>query len=268
MSRDKTQKPLLIWLGGKRRLMPQILELLPPGRRLIEPFVGGASVFMGTDYDRYLLADANADLINVYKQLQRHGEDFIALCESYFVPEYDTFLQAYRHGYLDDINRCAIYIYLNRHGFRGKMSYTIKENLLSCGYGWQKKPYFPRDEMRAFYTKSQRATFEVAGFEETISQAVAGDVIYCDPPYSPLGNSKEAFVGYTADGFSADDHRRLASLAEQAADRGIPVLISNHDTPETRNLYRYASKINSISTRRFFGSGQIAKELLALYEPR
>jgi len=107
------------WLGGKRRLMPQILELLPPGRRLIEPFVGGAAVFMGTDYDRYLLADANADLINVYKQLQRHGEDFITLCESYFSPEYNTkyhfkyFLSAYRHGYLDAQNRAAIYIYLN-----------------------------------------------------------------------------------------------------------------------------------------------------------
>jgi len=261
------------WLGGKRRLIPQILELLPPGRRLIEPFVGGASVFMGADYDRYLLADANADLINVYKQLQRHGEDFITLCESYFVQKYNnkkhfkSFLFVYRHMYLDDQIRAAIYIYLNRHGFRGNMQYTKKENLLSCAFGYA-NPYFPLNEMRAFYTKSQRAQFEVSGFEDTIAQAVAGDVIYCDPPYSPLGNSKEAFVGYTADGFSADDHRRLASLAEQAAERGIPVLISNHDTEFTRDLYSGATKISTIDVNRFFGRRQKAGELLALYEPR
>ena len=274
MMRMSMQKPFLKWLGGKRRIMTQILQLLPPGRRLIEPFVGGASVFMGTDYDDYLLADANADLINVYKHLQRDGEDFVALCESYFVQEnnkkdfFKSLLYTYRHEDIDDARRAAIYIYLNRHGFRGKMVYTKKDKLLSCAFFEYEKPYFPRDEMLEFHKKSQLAEFRIAGFEETIEQAVAGDVIYCDPPYSPLGNSKEEFVGYTADGFSADDHRRLASLAEQAADRGIHVLMSNHDTDFTRDLYSRATKISTIDVTRFFGRRQKASELLALYEPR
>ena len=268
------QKPFLKWLGGKRRLMPQILQLLPPGRRLVEPFVGGAAVFMGTDYDDYLLADASSDLINVYKVLRRDGDDFIDKCSKYFTPEnnkkeiFKLHLYEYRHSEMDDARRAAIYIYLNRHGFRGKMVYTKKDKLLSCAFGYEKKPYFPRDEMIEFYKKSQLAEFRIAGFEETIEQAVAGDVIYCDPPYSPLGNSKEEFVGYTADGFSADDHMRLASLAEQAADRGIPVLISNHDTDFTRDLYSRATKISTVDVTRLFGRRQKASELLALYEPR
>ena len=266
-----SKKPFMKWLGGKRRLLPQILQLLPPGRRLIEPFVGGASVFIGTDYDDYLLADANSDLINVYKVLQRDGEDFIDKCSKYFTPEnnkkeiFKSHLYEYRHSEMDDARRAAIYIYLNRHGFRGKMVYTKKDKLLSCAFFEYEKPYFPRDEMIEFYKKSQRAEFRVAGFDGTIEQAAAGDVIYCDPPYSPLGNSKEEFVGYTSDGFDIYDHERLVVLAEQASMRGIPVLISNHDTPETRELYSYASKINILSARRFFGHRQKASELLALY---
>ena len=37
--------PFLKWAGSKRRLLPQLLPLLPKGERLIEPFVGAGSVF-------------------------------------------------------------------------------------------------------------------------------------------------------------------------------------------------------------------------------
>jgi len=269
MMRMSMQKPFLKWLGGKRRLMPQILQLLPPGRRLVEPFVGGAAVFMGTDYDDYLLSDANCDLINVYKYLQRDGEYFINKCAKYFdekynnKQEYDIIRDEFNSSQ-DDEKRAVLFVYINKHCFRGKCEYNKKGRLM-VSFGYNKKPYFPRDEMIEFYKKSQLAEFRVAGFEETIEQAVAGDVIYCDPPYSPLGNSKEEFVGYTAGGFSADDHMRLASLAEQAADRGITVLISNHDTEFTRDLYSRATKISTIDVTRFFGRRQKASELLALY---
>ena len=39
--------------------MPKIRSLLRPGKRLIEPFVGSGAVFLNTDYEAYLLADAN-----------------------------------------------------------------------------------------------------------------------------------------------------------------------------------------------------------------
>ena len=52
--------PFLKWAGSKRRLLTQLLPLLPQGQRLIEPFVGAGSVFMGTQYPHYLLADSNA----------------------------------------------------------------------------------------------------------------------------------------------------------------------------------------------------------------
>ena len=268
MMRMSMQKPFLKWLGGKRRLMPQILQLIPPGRRLVEPFVGGAAVFMGTDYDDYLLSDANCDLINVYKHLQRDGVKFINKCAKYFDEKYNN-KSAYDdlkdefNSSQDDEKRAVLFVYINRHCFRGKCSYN-KDGMINISFGWQKNPYFPRDEMIAFHKKSQIAEFVCAPFEETMQTARHGDVIYCDPPYTPE-TGKNGFTEYTKNGFDIYDHECLVVIAEDSATRGIPVLISNHDTEETRDLYRYASVINDFSTRRFFGRGQVAKELLALY---
>jgi DNA adenine methylase len=56
-------KPFLKWAGGKYRILNHIKGVLPAGKRLIEPFAGSGAVFLNTDYDTYLLADANPDLI-------------------------------------------------------------------------------------------------------------------------------------------------------------------------------------------------------------
>ena len=266
---DRPVRPVVKWLGNKVRIAKKIADVLPVGQRLVEPFVGSGAIFINTRYDRYLLSDKNHDLINLYKILQRDGDRFIHLCQRYFTPEYDNkptyknMLGVYRYDDIDDTTRAAIYLYLNRHGFRGKMVYT-KKGLLKCSYG-NNRPYFPENEMREFHKKSQHAEFVVAGFEETMSRTVAGDVVYCDPPYSPLGNSDEHFVGYTTDGFGADDHARLVSLAEQCADRGVYVVISNHDTESTRDLYSGATQIDTLQVGRLFGPRETANELLAIY---
>lgn len=41
--------PILKWAGGKQRQLKHIFPLMPEGLRLIEPFVGGGSVFTNSD---------------------------------------------------------------------------------------------------------------------------------------------------------------------------------------------------------------------------
>ncbi|HBY86154.1 MAG TPA: DNA adenine methylase, partial [Colwellia sp.] len=45
----------LKWAGGKKRVIGEILKVLPvKGKtRLVEPFVGGGSVFLNVDFDEY-----------------------------------------------------------------------------------------------------------------------------------------------------------------------------------------------------------------------
>ena len=87
MSKVKKQRSFLKWAGGKYGLMEPIQARLPKGKRLVEPFVGAATVFLNTDYDEYLLNDINQDLIDIYLSLQRDPQSYIELSESLFVSE-------------------------------------------------------------------------------------------------------------------------------------------------------------------------------------
>ena len=67
----------------------------------------------------------------------------------------------------------------------------------------------------------------------------AGDVVYCDPPYTPLSKTAN-FTDYFAGGFAWAEQIKLAEWAEKLSKKGIPVIISNHDTDNTRTLYNEA----------------------------
>ena len=56
-------KPFLSWAGGKSKLVPTLSEYLGTKGRLVEPFVGSGAVFMGTEFNDYLLCDTTPDLI-------------------------------------------------------------------------------------------------------------------------------------------------------------------------------------------------------------
>ncbi len=66
-------RPFLKWAGSKYKIIDRVCAQLPPGGRLIEPFLGSGAVFLNTSYARYLLADANPDLINLFQVLQTCG---------------------------------------------------------------------------------------------------------------------------------------------------------------------------------------------------
>ena len=83
-SNTAATRPFLKWAGGKQRLLKQLLPLLPPGKRLIEPFVGAGSVFLGSAYPSYVLNDANPDLASVWRALKERPEEFCALASQYF----------------------------------------------------------------------------------------------------------------------------------------------------------------------------------------
>ena len=106
-----------------------------------------------------------------------------------------------------------------------------------------------------------------ADFKTVMMQARAGDVVYCDPPYVPLSRTAN-FNAYQSGGFTQCQQNELATLAEDLSGRGIPVIISNHDTPFTKQAYRKA-RLTHFDVRRFISrngnSRGKAQELLALF---
>ena len=74
----KKKRAFLKWAGGKYSLIESIKSFLPEGNVLVEPFVGAGSVFLNTDFDAYILADINPDLISLYNFLKQKPDSFIA----------------------------------------------------------------------------------------------------------------------------------------------------------------------------------------------
>lgn len=269
----KKQRAFLKWAGGKYKLVDALSRHLPEGKRLVEPFVGAGSVFLNTDYDEYLLCDINLDLINLYKIVQKEPEKYIAAAKALFVPEKNNKEAYYQirtefNQTKDPFIRSVYFLYMNRHGFNGLCRYN-KKGGFNVPFGSYKKPYFPEKEILAFSEKSQKAVFKCIGYEQAFEQTEFGDVIYCDPPYAPLSTTA-SFTTYVGAGFSLDDQALLARHSRHTAlDRQIPVLISNHDIPLTRELY-HGAKFDTISVQRNIsqkGSGRVkVDELIALYD--
>ncbi|BDR33142.1 TPA: adenine-specific DNA-methyltransferase [Photobacterium damselae] len=270
----KKHRAFLKWAGGKYSLVEDIERHLPPARKLVEPFVGAGSVFLNTDFEHYLLADINPDLINLYNILKDRPEQFIADAKRLFTPEFNC-----KEEYLrirsefnkshDPYQRSLYFLYMNRHGFNGLCRYN-KKGGFNVPFGSYKKPYFPEQEMYYFAEKAKRATFVCEGYQQTFSRARKGSVIYCDPPYAPLSTTAN-FTSYAGNGFSLDDQAALADVAERAArERDIAVLISNHDTTLTRRLYIGAElsvvKVKRTISRNGNGRNKV-DELLALFRP-
>jgi DNA adenine methylase len=266
-------KPFLKWAGGKYRILDKILGELPTGARFVEVFAGSCAVYLNVDFPRALICDLNSDLIHLYRQLQQEGENFIAYCAAFFTPENNT-----RPAYLalrDKLNassdpreRAALLLYVNRHAVNGLIRYNSGGGF-NVPFGKYKKPYFPLQELRAFSRKMQATATEciAADFRSVFARLKPGDVVYCDPPYVPLSQTAH-FTAYAGSTFHAQDQKDLATLAKAAWEKGIHVVVSNHDTEMTRSLYASAT-LKHFAVQRFIscdGANRgAAPELLAVY---
>ncbi|WP_373689743.1 Dam family site-specific DNA-(adenine-N6)-methyltransferase [Rheinheimera sp.] len=268
----KKQRAFLKWAGGKYNLMEAIVGHLPDADVLVEPFVGAGSVFLNTNYSRYLLNDINADLIHLYQFLQQKPQQLITDAKVLFADsnnEKSVFL-AMRQLFnqtADPYQRSLLFLFLNRHCYNGLCRYN-QSGFFNVPFGKYKKPYFPEAELEAFAEKAKRATFVCMDYQQLFAQLPAKAVVYCDPPYVPLSKTA-SFTSYAKNSFNLDDQADLANLSEQAQQRGHSVLISNHDTSWTRKIYQGA-ELHSIQVGRSISQkgstrGKVA-ELFALYQ--
>ncbi|WHW83075.1 adenine-specific DNA-methyltransferase [Citrobacter freundii] len=258
---------------GKYPLLDDIKRHLPQGECLIEPFVGAGSVFLNTDFSRYILADINSDLISLYNIVKTRTDEYVQASRELFMPETNQAEVYYRfreefNASQDPFRRALLFLYLNRFGYNGLCRYNLRGEF-NVPFGRYKKPYFPEAELYHFAEKAQNAEFHCLSYEECMDRADSNSVVYCDPPYAPLSATAN-FTAYHTNSFSPKEQAHLAEMAEKLVSKQIPVLISNHDTPDTREWYR-AAKHFQVKVRRSIssngGTRKKVNELLALYKP-
>ncbi len=66
-------KPVVPWMGGKRRLAKHLLPLFPAHQTYVEPFAGGAALFfMKQPAKVEIINDVNGELVNLYRVIKNH----------------------------------------------------------------------------------------------------------------------------------------------------------------------------------------------------
>lgn len=237
--------PFLKWVGGKGRLLSQLLPLLPPGvarMRHVEPFAGGAAMFFARAPERALLADFNPSLVNVYLCVRDEVEQVIGALEGLSLAHAAGSYYGVRDRYNADpslprAERAAMFIYLNKtcfnglHRVNGKGQFNVPE-------GRYKNPRILDEEgLRAASRALRGVEIRHAGFEELLDSARPGDFIYLDPPYEPVSETA-SFTSYTVGGgFSRADQTRLRDVVVALDRRGARIMLSNSDVPFIRELY-------------------------------
>ena len=275
-STPRRSAPALKWLGGKTKVLPYIEPLLleHKPRRLVEPFVGGGSVFLGTDFDEYLLADANSHLVELYQTIQDDVDALLARARPLFCAEANNpdIYYAIRNAFNsegDSLTRAAYFLYLNKFGHRGMCRYNGSGEF-NVPFGYNKSaPTLPEQELLAAADKLKRASLLRSDFTTAFRLATPGDVIYCDPPYVDQDHAV-SFRSYVTGAFGDPQQRELADLARAAANRGIPVVVSNHLTDYSLELYRGAV-VHKVEVKRSIGAGKStqksAREGLFVFRP-
>ncbi len=258
--RNGEPAPFLKWAGGKGQLLAAIFERIPPGPiagRYIEPFIGGGAVFFELarrgHVARARLCDANEELILTYRAVKDDVDGVLAALavhrneEAYY---YDV--RAQEPSSLSDAQRAARTIFLNRVGFNGlyRVNASGKFNV---PFGRYRNPNICDVEgLKGASRGLAVAELVVCDFEKSCADAAPGDLVYLDPPYIPLSKTA-SFTAYAEGKFLEPEHRRLAEVFARVVDAGAVALLSNSDTPLSRELYA-AFKVSTLEATRNINS--------------
>lgn len=219
--------PIVPWIGGKRRLAKHILPRFPDHTCYVEPFAGGAALFfLKTPSDVEVLNDINGELVNLYRVVKHHLDEFVrqfrwALCSR------QDFLwqQQARVETLTDIQRAARFYFLQKLSFGGK----VEGQTFGTATMTPPRLNFLRieEDLSAAHMRLARTHIEHLGWEECLRRYDRPHTLfYLDPPY--WGTE-----GYGVD-FGLEQYARMADLALSCAGK---VIISVNDIPEMREAF-------------------------------
>lgn len=263
--------PFLKWAGGKRQLMEQIHAALPANfdlsaQRYFEPFIGGGAVawslarhpaavnMSSATQAPVVINDVNSRLTATYEAVRDDVENLI---DRLVEEEKDTSksryleIRAWDVDSLSALEKATWMIYLNKTGFNG----MYREN----STGGFNIPWGNREGVKVCDPERLRACSEFlknveirnGSYRDAVDGAVAGDVVYLDPPYIPLSNTA-SFASYSKAGFGESAQRDLAKLIQELRAADIRVVFSNSDTQLTRDIFanRKTLSLRAVSAGR------------------
>jgi DNA adenine methylase len=239
-----TAHPIVKWVGGKTKLLPELLARMPERyNRYYEAFADCAALFFRVAPKKAVLADMNADLIGLYTAVSRDVGAVIRRLEHHRDAHDQDHYYDTRERWNDreiewsTPERAAAFIYLNKTCFNGLWRVN-RAGAFNVPIGrYTDPPICVPEALRAARDALANAELRCMDYRKSTADAKAGDFVYFDPPYDPVTTTAN-FASYTAVGFGPDDQRALGDHARELVARGCKVMLSNSDTPFIRSIYK------------------------------
>ncbi len=241
-------KPFVKWAGGKRQVKDKLCEYAKDEfDTYYEPFIGGGALLFELSPKKAVINDSNKELMNVYQVLCDENK-FKKMCNilnHYETEHNEEFYYEIRNkdrnknsfSRLSDYKKAARTIYLNKACFNGLYRVNSK-NEFNVPFG--KKEKVNTYDGGNLITVSNYLTMNDikimnVDFEEAVKDAKKGDFVYFDPPYD---SDTHTFNSYTEEGFNKEQQRRLARVFKELDQKGVYVMLSNHNTILVNELYK------------------------------
>jgi DNA adenine methylase len=263
-SESDSPVPFLRWAGGKRRLADLIANSIPSifdgqANNFFEPFVGGGAVSFhlgNQDLTNFVpgenlyINDSNPDLIATYLSIRDEPDALLSLLKNLALKkdqsEFEK-IKAWRPNAV--LEQAARFIYLNKTCFNGLWRVNSRGEF-NVPWGKLKNPQIANEEnILKCSARLKKATITNLNYSNSLEKAKSGDVVYMDPPYLPLSSSSN-FSKYAKNDFGVLDHYALAGVIQGLTDRGVHVILSNSDTPLTREIFGHRMTLRQISVQR------------------
>lgn len=219
--------PIIPWIGGKRRLADTLLPRFPQHKCYVEVFAGGAALFfMRPPADVEVINDINGELVNLYRVVQHHMEEFVRQFK-WALTSRTVFqwLKDTRPETLTDIQRAARFYYLQQNCFGGKLESQTFGTATTTPPGLNLLRL--EENLSAAHLRLSSAFVENLDWADCITRYDRPHTLfYLDPPYWET-------AGYGVE-FPFEEYERMADLIAGIQGKAI---ISLNDHPEIRRVF-------------------------------
>lgn len=254
-------KPFIRWAGGKSKLLPRILPLVPEKiRDYYEPFLGGGAVFLACAdriSGRAYLADLNDHLVAAWIAMRDSPNDLRPLLDDYAANDSkELYYQVRASTSTSLVEKAARFLYLNGVSWNHLWRENSKTGAMNVPWGDRRFRGIDDAALKAIGAVLSKADIVAADFRQVLERPAKGDFVYLDPPYLPIFSRPDLekeptakFNKYTAKTFELRDLVALAEICAGLTKRSVRWVMSNRDTESVRDLFPDAEIIRFTTHR-------------------
>lgn len=222
---------LLKWIGNKQRFAHEIIGYFPPHyHTYYEPFLGSGAVLGTLAPEKAVASDLLEPLMDIWITLQQDPDHL----KQWYQSRWEFFMDGERVKQYEKIKanyntnpNGADLLFISRSCYGGVIRFRKADGYISTPIGIH-SPIHPdtfAKRVDLWHERTLGTTFRHSHFEVVMAEAKAGDLIYCDPPYTDTQT-----IIYGAQAF---DLQRLLTVIEGCKRRGVFVALSLDGSKKT-----------------------------------